>query len=113
MAQMVKSLPVMPDTWVGSMRWEDPLEKGMAPHFSILVWRISWAEEPGGLQYMGYFLWPLTTSAVSVSTKSPFSLVGSGHVVFLSEICVTFLQPQCFCICLETLSSCSLLNTYI
>ena len=55
MAQMVKSLPVMPDTWVGSMRWEDPLEKGMAPHSSILVWRISWEEEPGGLQSMGVF----------------------------------------------------------
>ena len=37
------------------MRWEDPLEKGMATHSSILAWRISWAEEPGGLQSIGSF----------------------------------------------------------
>ena len=38
-------------TWVQSLGWEDPLEKGMATHSSILVWRIPWTEEPGGLQY--------------------------------------------------------------
>ena len=53
MAQMVKHLPAMRETWVQSPCWEDPLEKGMDTHSSILVWRISWTEEPGGLQSMG------------------------------------------------------------
>ena len=49
MAQMVKNPPVMQETWVQSLGWEDPLEEGMATHFSILVWGIPWTEEPGGL----------------------------------------------------------------
>ena len=52
-AQMVKNLPVMQATWVLSLGQEDPLEKQMATHSSILVWRILWTEEPGGLQSMG------------------------------------------------------------
>ena len=52
-AQMVKNLPTMQDTWVQPLVQEDPLEKGMAIHSSILAWRISWTEEPGGLQSMG------------------------------------------------------------
>ena len=43
----------MQETWVPSLGWEDPLEKEMAIHSSILVWRIPWTEEPGGLQFMG------------------------------------------------------------
>ena len=43
----------MQETPVRSLGWEDPLEKGMAPHSSILTWRIPWTEEPGGLQSMG------------------------------------------------------------
>ena len=50
---MIKNLPVLPETWVCSLSWEDPLEKGMATHSSILAWRIPWTEEPGGLQSMG------------------------------------------------------------
>ena len=42
----------MQETWVRSLGWEDPLEEGMATHFSILAWRIPWTEEPGGLQSM-------------------------------------------------------------
>ena len=53
MAQRVKSLPAMQETWVRSLGQEDPLEKGMATHSSILVWRIPWAEETGGLKSMG------------------------------------------------------------
>ena len=53
MAQMVKNLPAMQETWVRSLGWEDPLEKGMATHSSILAWRISWTEELGGLQSIG------------------------------------------------------------
>ena len=42
MAQLVKNLPAMWETWVRSLGWEDPLEKGKATHFSILAWRIPW-----------------------------------------------------------------------
>ena len=53
---MVKNLPAMretQETWVRSLGWEEPLEKGMATHSSILAWEIPWSEEPGGLQSMG------------------------------------------------------------
>ena len=53
MAQKVKNPPAMWETWVQSLGGEDPLEKGMATHSSILAWRIPWTEEPGGLQSMG------------------------------------------------------------
>ena len=53
MAQTVKNLPTMCETQVRSLSWEDPLEKGMAGHSSILVWRIPWTEALGGLQTMG------------------------------------------------------------
>ena len=43
----------MQETWVLSLGWEDPLEKGMVIHSSILAWRISWTEEPGGLEFRG------------------------------------------------------------
>ena len=46
-AQTVKNLPAMQETWVRSLGWEDPLEKGMATLFSVLAWRIPWTEEPG------------------------------------------------------------------
>ena len=52
-AQTVKNPPAMQETKVQSLGQEEPLEKGMAAHSSILVWRISWTEEPGGLQSMG------------------------------------------------------------
>ena len=51
-AQMVKDLPAMWETWVRPLGWEDPLEMGMATHSSLLAWRIPWTEEPGGLQSM-------------------------------------------------------------
>ena len=50
MAQRLEHPPVMQETWVGSLGWEDPLEKEMATHSSILAWGIPWMEEPGGLQ---------------------------------------------------------------
>ena len=50
---MVKNLPAMQKTLVRSLGQEDPLEKGMTTHFSILAWKIPWAEEPGRLQSMG------------------------------------------------------------
>ena len=53
MAQMVKNLLAMQETWVRSLGQEDPLEKRMVTHCSILAWRIPWTEEPGGLQSTG------------------------------------------------------------
>ena len=53
MAQRLKSLPAMQETWVRSLGWEDPLDKGMATHSSILAWGTPWTEEPGGLQSTG------------------------------------------------------------
>ena len=53
MAQRLKRLPAMQETWVRSLGWEDPLEKEMATHSSILAWRIPWTEESGGLQSTG------------------------------------------------------------
>ena len=50
---LVKNLPAVQETWVRSLGWEDPLEKEMATHSSILAWKIPWTEEPGGLQSMG------------------------------------------------------------
>ena len=52
-AQTVKNLPAMQETWVQSLGWEDPLQKGMAAHSSILAWRIPRIEGPGGLYSMG------------------------------------------------------------
>ena len=53
LAQMVKNLLAMQETWVSSLGQEHALEKGMATHSSILAWKIPGTEEPGGLQYMG------------------------------------------------------------
>ena len=52
-AQRLKYLPAMQETWVPSLGWEDPLEKEMATHSSTLAWKIPWTVEPGGLQSMG------------------------------------------------------------
>ena len=52
-AQMVKHLSTMRETWVQSLGWEDILEKEVATHSSILAWKIPWTEEPGRLQSMG------------------------------------------------------------
>ena len=51
--QLVKNLPAMQETWIQFLGGENPLEKGMAIHSSILAWEIPWIEEPGGLQSMG------------------------------------------------------------
>ena len=53
MTEMVKNLPAMWETWVQSLGWADPPEKGMTTHSNILAWRIPWIEEPSGLQSMG------------------------------------------------------------
>ena len=53
MAQLIKHLPAMQETWVQTLGQEDPLEKEMAPHSSTLAWKIPWTEEPGRLQSVG------------------------------------------------------------
>jgi len=53
MAQSVKRLPATRETWIQSLGWEDPPDKEMATHSSILAWRIPWTEEPSGLQSLG------------------------------------------------------------
>ena len=53
MVKLVKNLPAMQETQVRSLGWEDPLEKGLEPHSSILAWRIPWTKEPCRLQSMG------------------------------------------------------------
>ena len=53
MVQIVKNLPAVQQTWVRSLSQEDPLEKGMATHSSMLAWEIPWTEKPGGLQSTG------------------------------------------------------------
>ena len=53
-AQTVKNLPAMQETWVQSLGQEDPLEKGMSTHFSILAWGIPWTEEAGGYSPWGH-----------------------------------------------------------
>ena len=67
---MVKNLPAVRETQVQSLGWENPLEEGMAPHSSILAWRILWTEEPGGLQ----FLTTLSPSNKWNHTKGAFIL---------------------------------------
>ena len=52
-AQLVKNLPAVQETWVRFLGWEDPLEEGMTTHSSILAWEIPWTEDPGRAQSMG------------------------------------------------------------
>ena len=52
-AQLVKNLPAMRDTWVQSLGWEDPVKESVTTHSRTLAWGISWTEEPRGLQFKG------------------------------------------------------------
>ena len=75
------------ETWIRSLGWEDPLEKEMAVHSSILAWRIPWTEEPGGLQSMGSLLvrhnW-VSNTFTFLSRMSPY-LEGKGTSIFCFE----------------------------
>ena len=72
MAQTIKNLPEMKDTWVRSLAQEDPLEKEMVTPSGILAWRIPWTEEPGGLQSTGSQSWlQWTTNTHFLSTHLP------------------------------------------
>ena len=71
-AQRLKRLPAMQETRVQSLRREDPLEKEVATHSSILAWRIPWKEEPGGLQYTGWSSLDVTMDISATSGKVCF-----------------------------------------
>ena len=66
MAQKLKRPPTMRETWVQSLGWEDPLEKEMATHCSIIAWRIPWMEEPGWLE--SSFTFPICVPFISFSS---------------------------------------------
>ena len=67
---MVRRLPAMLETWVQSLGWENPLEKEMATHSSILAWEIPWTEEPGGLQSMGWQKsWTQLSNQTTISVR--------------------------------------------
>ena len=87
-AQMVKNLPAMQETWVQTLGREDPLEKEMATYSSILPWRIPWTEEPGRLQSMGSqrvgHNWVTNThSRVSVCTHTHTQAYSKDHHVWV------------------------------
>ena len=69
-AQLVKTLPAMRETWVQSLGWEDTLEKGKATHSTILAWRIPWTIQSMGLQRVGHDWAPFTFPFLGISTES-------------------------------------------
>ena len=87
-AQMVKCLSTMWETWVRALGWEDPLEKDMAIHSSTIAWKIPWTEEPGRLQSMGSQRvrhdWA-TSLSLSIS---PFPVPGNHSSTFSLWICL-------------------------
>ena len=101
-AQMVKNLPAMQETWVWSLGQEDPLEEGMATHCSILAWRILWTEKPGGLQSTGPHKIRLDWAAVTAIVQRSrikghiicIDLVPSGN--HYSVLCIYMLVFICF-----------------
>ena len=87
-AQRLKRLPAMRETWVQSLGWEDPLEKEMATHSSILAWRILWTEELGGLQSTG-----LQRVGHNWATSLHFSNEGASLLAQLVKICLQCGKP--------------------
>ena len=79
-AQMVKNVPALQETWVWSPGLEDPLEKGMATPYSILAWRIPWTEEPGRLQPVGLQRVGHDWAAEHIEGRGGFRLGWSFHV---------------------------------
>ena len=80
MTQMVKNLPAVQETWVQSLGREDPLEKDMATHFSILAWRIPWTEEPGGLKSRSH-----KESDTTEQLNHHHSTLSNSQIIFLLE----------------------------
>ena len=102
MAQLVKSLPVMQETWVRSLSREDLLEKGMATHSGILTWRIPWTEEPGGIQSMRSQRvrhdWVTNTFTFICVSLSVFNISGGyGKGAVLTKSCRAYRIQFGFC----------------
>ena len=102
-AQLVKNLPAKQKTWVRSLGQEDPLEKEMVAHSSILAWRISWTEKPGGLQSMGSLsqtqlnLWAYTHTRIAISWVTKIN-----HWFLLIITLYKQSFPKiCWCACLQ------------
>ena len=106
MAQTVKRLPAMRETWVWSLGQEDPLEKEKATHSSILAWEIPWTEEPGQLQSMGHkqsatteglhFHFQLVSQLYHKSHKFIDSLeIESLFILYLLKYCITHSPTHC------------------
>ena len=98
MAQRLKRLPAMWETWVQSLGWEDSLEKAMATHSNILAWRIPWMEEPGRLQSMGSQRvghdWATSLTCLGEGpgqNRSEFQQTTAGTLV---EAALTAIDPQ-------------------
>jgi len=79
-AQLVKNLPAMRETWVQSLGWEDPLEKGKATHSSILAWRILWTIQSMGSQRVGHDWATFTSLSISCSMFQKLSHVMFDHI---------------------------------
>ena len=104
--QMVNNLPAMWETWVPSLGWEDPLEKGIATHSNILAWRIRWQRSPAGyIQSMGSQSW--TQLSVSLSL---FTLVKGFSIVNEAEVYVYFWISRAFSVIQWTLAAWSLVS---
>ena len=105
-AQMVKNLPAIQETWIQSLGQEDALQKGMATHSHILTWRIPWTEEPGGLQSMGLqrvghdwtqttrkpslaFLSCLVSQSLHLTGTEPAGIFGRNHMIRNMSLHVT------------------------
>ena len=81
---MVKNLPANAKTGAGSLCWEDPLEKKMATHSSILAWEITWTEEPGRLQSMGSQSWTFARKVI----PNLDSLLKSKDISLPAKVCI-------------------------
>ena len=82
---MVNNLPAVRETWVRSLGWEDPLEKGKATHSSILAWRSPWTEEPGGYRPRGHKE-PATTERLTLSLNYGKKVVALNVLYELSHL---------------------------
>ena len=101
-AQLVKNLPVMQETWVRSLSREDPLEKRMATHSSILAWRIPWIGEPGGIQSVGLqrvgYDWVTNTFTFICVLLAVFNISGGyGKRAVLTKSCRAYRIQLGFC----------------
>ena len=111
MAQRVKHLPAVQDTWVLSLSWEDPLEKEMATHSSILAWKIPWREEPGRLHRLTKnwtrlsdftFTFHFLLELFHVQILLHFCLVSQETVCVYVHVCMCVCVCVCVCVYMHT-----------